>query len=228
MNKNGLINLLPVKTQEDFFSNAHLVELKLSQVIGEEGTPSTHVYFPTNSFISMTQRMEGYSSIEVGMIGREGLLGSEIALGVGANSFGSLVQGSGYAWKIDSIEFMNQIKKSLVFSEIVNSYLAVRMSQLGLSIACEHYHEIGPRLAKWLLMSQDRAQSATFFMTHEFISLMLGVRREGVTGAAVDFRRRDLIDYHRGEMRILNRVALKAEACSCYLQNRKIYASIMK
>ncbi len=228
MKKNSLINLLPPKDQDDFYSKAHLVELNLSQVIGEAGTPSTEVYFPSNCFISVIQRIEGASSIEVGIIGREGLLGSEIALGVSTNSFGSLVQGPGNAWKIDAKDFISQIKKSLAFTDIINSYIAVRLSQLGLSIACEHFHEIGPRLAKWLLMSQDRAQSDSFFMTHEFISLMLGVRREGITGAAVDFRRRSLIDYHRGEMKILNRVALKAEACSCYQKNRKIYTSIFQ
>ncbi len=228
MNKNALINLLPENAQEDFFSKAHLVELNLSQVINEVDAHTTHIYFPRNCFLSLTQRIEGFPLIEVGMIGREGLLGSEIILGARNNSFGALVQGAGFAWKIDSQVFLSQINKSIEFQEIIKTYLAVRMSQLGLSIACEHFHEIGPRLAKWLLMSQDRAQSATFFMTHEFISLMLGVRREGVTSAAVDFRRKDLIDYHRGEMKILNRVALKAEACSCYQQDRKIYTSFMQ
>jgi len=161
------------------------------------------------------------------MIGREGLLGAETILGVNANPFGALVQGAGSAWKVDSQFFISQIKSCPELKEIINAYLAVRMNQLGLSAACEHYHQIGPRLAKWLLMSQDRAQSPTFLMTHEFISLMLGVRRVGVTTTAADFRRRGLIEYHRGEMKVLNRVALKAEACSCYLKNKKIYCSLI-
>ena len=227
MNKNSLINLLPQKSQETLLANAELVDLTLSQVVCVVDQPTSHVFFPINCFISITQSIDHYPPIEVGMIGREGLLGSEIALGVVNNPFGGLVQGAGSAWKMDSHTFAGHLKSNPELKAIINTYLAVRMNQLGLSAACEHFHEIGPRLAKWLLMSQDRAQSPTFLMTHEFISLMLGVRRVGVTTTAADFRRRGLIQYHRGEMKVLNRVALKAEACSCYLRNRKIYSSLI-
>ncbi len=228
MNKNALINLLPQQNQEALLSNAELVELNLSQTICKVGEITTHIFFPTNCFISITQGIDHYPPIEIGMIGREGLLGAETALGVNTNPFGALVQGAGSAWKIESQFFLNQIKDDLELKEIINAYLAVRINQLGLSAACEHFHQIGPRLAKWLLMSQDRAQSPIFLMTHEFISLMLGVRRVGVTTTAADFRRRGLIEYHRGEMKVLNRAALKSEACSCYMKNRKIYSSLME
>lgn len=227
MNTNSLINLLPKKNQESLLSIAELVELNLSQAICKVDEPTTHIFFPIDCFISITQSIDHYPPIEVGMIGREGLLGAETILGVNANPFGALVQGAGSAWKIESQFFISQIKNSPELKKIINAYLAVRINQLGLSAACEHYHQIGPRLAKWLLMSQDRAQSPTFLMTHEFISLMLGVRRVGVTTTAADFRRRGLIEYHRGEMKVLNRVALKAEACSCYMKNRKIYSSLI-
>ena len=227
MKKNSLINLLPQKHQESLLSKAELINLNLSQVICGVDKPTTNIYFPINCFISITQGVDDHPPIEIGMIGSEGLLGSEIALGVDSNRFGALVQGAGSAWKIDSQFFLGQINSSPDLKEIIHAYLAVRISQLGLSAACEHYHEIGPRLAKWLLMSEDRAQSSTFLMTHEFISLMLGVRRVGVTTTAADFRRRGLIEYHRGEMRILNRNALIAEACSCYLKNKKIYSSLI-
>jgi hypothetical protein len=228
MNTNALINLLPHKNQESLLSKAELIELSLTQPICMVDKPTTHIFFPINCFISITQKIDHYPPIEVGMIGREGLLGAEIALGVNANPFSALVQGAGSAWKIDSQFFISQINTCQELKEIINAYLAVRINQLGLSAACEHYHQIGPRLAKWLLMSEDRAQSPTFLMTHEFISLMLGVRRVGVTTTAADFRRRGLIEYHRGEMKVLNRIALEAEACSCYLKNRKIYSSLME
>ena len=228
MTTNALINLLPHKNQESLLSKAELVELSLSQSICMVDEPTTHIFFPINCFISITQSIDHYPPIEVGMIGREGLLGAETMLGVSTNPFGALVQGAGSAWKIESQFFLSQMKSSPELKKIVQSYLAVRINQLGLSAACEHYHQIGPRLAKWLLMSQDRAQSPTFLMTHEFISLMLGVRRVGVTTTAADFRRRGLIEYHRGEMKVLNRVALKAEACSCYLKNREIYSSLIE
>lgn len=227
MSKNSLINLLPKKIQETILSKAEVVELKLSQIICVFDKPVSSLYFPIDGFISITQSIDEHPPIEIGMIGREGMLGAEISLGALANPFGAIVQGTGSAWKLSTNDFLYAIKNIPEFNTIVNTYLAIRVRQLGLSAACEHFHEIGPRLAKWLLMSQDRAHSPTFLMTHEFISLMLGVRRVGITTTAADFRRRGLIEYHRGEMKVLDRAALKAEACSCYQKNRKIYSSLI-
>jgi CRP-like cAMP-binding protein len=227
MNKNALINLLPDKQQKLLLSNAELVEFKLSQVVCTVDQPITHIYFPINCFISITQNIDRHSPIEIGMIGDEGLLGAEIAIGAESNKFSALIQGAGHAWKIDAQLFLGEMNRSTELKAIVNAFLRIRISQLGLSAGCEHFHEIGPRLAKWLLMSQDRAKSPTFLMTHEFMSLMLGVRRVGVTTTAADFRRRGLIQYHRGEIKILNRAALKAEACSCYQRDRNTYFTII-
>ena len=228
MNKNYLISLLPQKTQDNIFSKAELTELSLSGIIHVVDNPIEYIYFPVDGFISLTQKIDDYQPIEVGMIGREGVLGAEVNLGINYHPFGAIVQGAGNAWRVKVTDFVVEVKGCHEFSAVTNAYLAVRMSQLGVSAACEHFHEIGPRLAKWLLMSQDRAQSATFLMTHEFIALMLGVRRVGITTTAADFRRRGLIEYHRGAMKVLNRVALKAEACSCYQKNRKIFTSLIK
>lgn len=228
MNKNHLIDLLPKRIQEIVLLKSNLNELKLSQIICQIDKPVDSIYFPITGFISVTQSIDDHPSIEIGMIGREGLLGAEFSIGLKANPFGAIVQGAGSAWKMKSHDFMSIMADHPELKEIVHLYLGVRTRQLGLSAACEHFHEIGPRLAKWLLMSQDRAQSPTFLMTHEFIALMLGVRRVGITTIAADFRRRGLIEYHRGEMKVLNRAALKNEACSCYLKNKKIYSSHIK
>lgn len=227
MSKNNLINSLPKEMQELVLAKADLVILTLSDNICVFDKPVENLYFPIDGFISITQSIDKHPPIEIGMIGREGMLGAEVILGSMTNPFGALVQGSGNAWKMGVNDFLTHIKNIPEFEAIVDSYLTVRINQLGLSAACEHFHEIGPRLAKWLLMSQDRAHSPTFQMTHEFIALMLGVRRVGITTTAADFRRRGLIEYHRGEMKVLNRSALKAEACSCYQKNRKIYSSVI-
>ncbi len=219
MNKNLLLDLLPKKIQGAVLNRADLIELTVSQIIFVANEPAEYVYFPVDGFISITQSVDTQLPIEIGMIGREGVLGAEFTLGLGVNAFGAIVQGSGFAWRMRAKALASEMKKSTELKIAINGYIAVRMRMLGLSAACEHFHEIGPRFAKWLLMSQDRAQSSTFFMTHEFISLMLGVRRVGVTTTASDFRRRGLIDYRRGEIKILNRVALEDEACSCYKQN---------
>jgi len=227
MSKNALIDLLPKKLQEHLIAKSECVELVLSNIICTVDEAIDYIYFPADGFISIVQSIDEHPPLEVGMIGREGALGTEIILGLKTNPFGAIVQGGGSAWRIKAKDFLVEIKDNPELKGIIDSYLAVRINQLGLSAACEHFHEIGPRLAKWLLMSQDRAKSPTFLMTHEFISLMLGVRRVGVTTAAADFRRRGLIEYHRGEMKVLNRTALKAEACSCYLRNRKIYSNLI-
>lgn len=227
MNKNSLIALLPKKAQELVFHKSELVNLNLSEVICVVDEPIEYLYFPTDGFLSLVQSLDQHPPLEIGMIGREGVLGAEIALGIQQNLFGALVQGSGNAWKLGKDDFLEIILNHIELKNIALSYTAARIKQLSLSAACEHFHEIGPRLAKWLLMSEDRAHSTTFLMTHEFISLMLGVRRVGITTAAAEFRRNGLIEYHRGEMKILNRPALMAASCSCYLQNRKIYSTFI-
>jgi CRP-like cAMP-binding protein len=228
MNKNSLINSLPKIVQDSLLIKATLVELTLSQMICEPENALKYLFFPVDGFISILQKIDEHPPLEVGMIGREGVLGGEALLGLEKNWFGAIVQGSGNAWRIEVQDFLNEVKNHPELKNTISAYLSIRIAQLGLSAACEHFHEIGPRLAKWLLMSQDRAQSATFLMTHEFISLMLGVRRVGVTTAAADFRRRGMIEYHRGEMKILDVPSLNLEACSCYLQNKKIYNSFIK
>ncbi len=226
MGKNNLINLLSKEAQDLLLSKAELTDFKLSKVICIVNEPIEFLYFPIDGFISIIQDIEEHPPLEVGMIGREGVLGAELILGTNTNAFGAIVQGAGSAWQIRANDFLVEVNKNPEIKNIISAYIAVRISQLGLSAACEHFHEIGPRLAKWLLMSQDRAKSSTFLMTHKFISLMLGVRRVGITTTAADFRRRGLIEYHRGEMKILNRTGLKAEACSCYQKNIKIYSSL--
>ncbi len=227
MNKNILISSLSKKTQDAIFLNAQSIELILSQDICLVDQPIQYIYFPIDGFISITQNVDEKSLIEIGMIGREGMLGAEVVLGVNVHPFNGLIQGAGEALRISTQDFMNEIEKNAELKIAIKKYLLIRIQQLGLSVGCEHFHSISARLAKWLLMSEDRAQSTTFQMTHEFISLMLGVRRVGVTTTAADFKRRGIIEYHRGEMKVLDRTALKAEACSCYQENIKIYSDLI-
>ncbi len=227
MNRNTLISLLPKKVKAALLLKAEIIEFNLSEIICLVGHPTHHVYFPMNGFISLIQNIDQHPSIEVGMIGREGVLGAEVVLGMNVSPFGALVQGVGNAFKISTDDFLTEVNKNPELKMVINHYLLVRINQLGLSVGCEHFHSIASRLAKWLLMSQDRAQSDRFMMTHEFISLMLGVRRVGVTTTAADFKRRGLIDYHRGEMQVIDRAALKAEACSCYQNNKNIFSNLI-
>jgi CRP-like cAMP-binding protein len=228
MSKSLLIDLLPKKTQELILSKAELYELNHSELICVADKPIDYLYFPIDGCISIVQRIDERPPLGIGIIGNEGVVGAEITLGASQNSFSAIAQGNGNAWKLKSTDFLMELRVSSELRSIMNQYLTIHMIQLGLTAACEHFHEIGPRFAKWLLMSQDRTQSPQFLMTHEFISLILGVRRVGITTIASEFRSRGLIEYHRGEMKIVNRAALEAEACSCYQKNRQTLSTLIE
>lgn len=201
--------------------------LELADVLYEVGTTTKHVYFPIDGFISLLAEVDGGSVLEVGMVGREGLLGIHVALGLSRSPIRALVQGPGPAWRVPVGPFRKILGGSGALQRGLNHYVSVLMAQLASSAACARYHMIGPRLARWLLMSQDRAGSDRFFMTQDFLSYMLGVRRVGVTSAASKLQRGGLIEYRRGEMQVIDRAGLEAAACSCYASDRAAYASLV-
>jgi CRP-like cAMP-binding protein len=160
-------------------------------------------------------------------VGREGMVGAELILGVLTTPLHSVVQGSGKAWSIAALPFRRELARSPALRQCLNRYLYVLMCQFAVSAACLRFHLIGPRLARWLLMTQDRAHSNSFHVTHEFLAYMLGVRRVGITSAAGDLQRAGLIEYRRGELIVVNRRGLEAAACGCYAANRKTYTDLL-
>jgi CRP-like cAMP-binding protein len=203
------------------------VELVMEEVLSEVGIPTRFVYFPTEGFISLVTTIKGKPILEVGMIGREGMLGTHFALGVKAAPLHALVQGAGSAWRIGAVAFRRELALSPALQRGLNRYVYVMMMQLASAASCLRFHEIGQRLARWLLMTQDRAHSDSFHITHEFLAYMLGVRRVGVTTAASVLQRGGLIKYHRGEIQVLNRRGLEAVACSCYAADLDAYAKML-
>jgi CRP-like cAMP-binding protein len=201
------------------------VQLVLSEVLCEQHAPTRAVYFPIDGFISLVAKADGHLGLEVGMVGREGMLGVELALGVAVAPMHALAQGAGAAWRMDASAFTAELARSAALRGVMQRYVYVLMAQLAVSSACLRYHAIGPRLARWLLMSQDRAHADRFHVTHEFLSFMLGVRRVGITAAAGAMHREGLIEYHRGELTVLDRLGLEAAACSCYADSCQTYAA---
>lgn len=225
---NHLIERLPRRERTLLLASCEPVELLLSETLCEAGAVTRHVYFPVASFVSLVARVPEHPGLEMGMVGREGMVGMEVVLGVATSPLHALVQGGGASWRVGVAAFRRTLAQSPALQRELNLYLYVLMAQTVSSGVCLRFHRIAPRLARWLLMSQDRAGSAQFHVTHEFLALMLGVRRVGVTEAAGDLQRRGFITYQRGELTVLNRRGLEAAACGCYAADRAVYATYLR
>lgn len=225
--ENQLIACLPGKSRASVMKLCQPVHLMMADVLCDGRKPIRHVYFPVEGFISLVTILDGKPVLEVGMVGREGMLGAQMAIGVTREPLHAVVQGDGSSWRIGASAFRRELNDNKALKKILGQYLHVTATQLARSAACLRFHQIGPRLARWLLMTQDRANSSSFRVTHEFLAFMLGVRRVGITTAAFSLQRRGLVEYHRGNIRILDRAGLLKEACGCYASDRKAYAELL-
>ncbi len=224
---NHLIARLPAGDRDRLLSVCEPVDLALSTVLCERGENTAWAWFPTGSFISLISLVGGHGGIEVGMVGSEGMVGAQLALGVPTSPLRALVQGSGPAWRVAADDLRALLDASPALRDLMHRYLYVLMSQQATSAACLRFHQIDRRLARWLLMSQDRAGAASFHVTQEFLAYMLGVRRVGVTVAAGGLQRAGLIEYHRGQLTVLDRPALETAACDCYAADNATYAALL-
>ena len=225
--ENRLLNALPPVNRRRLLADCERVELRFADVLCEPGERIRHVYFPTDSLISLVTPLDGAARLEVGLIGDEGMLGISLMLGVDVSPLHGLVQGAGAAIRMDAAPFRRALDRNPALHHSLKRYAYVLMAQVAQTAACNRFHLLEARLARWLLMTRDRTRSARFRITHEFLAFMLGVRRVGVTKAAGALQQRKLISYHRGEIAILDRGGLEAAACGCYREAKEIYRHIL-
>lgn len=225
--ENRLLAALPRKDRQHLLSGCEQVELAFGNVLCEPGETIRHVYFPTDSFIALATPIDGHSSIEVAMIGSEGMYGVPLMLGVDISPLHAVVQGSGPAWRMDADRFHSTLEHSVALQQELNRYIYVLISQLAQTTACTRFHVVEERLARWLLMIRDRAHSEEFHITHELLAQVLGVRRVGVTKAACSLQKKKLISYSRGNVKIHDIGGLEAASCSCYQADKETYSRIL-
>lgn len=224
---NLLIASLPRKDREHLLAGCKEVDLVLDEELYRPLERMRHIYFPVDSFISLIAQVDDHARLEVTMIGNEGMLGIPLMLGANVASLFALVQGAGPALQMSAATFILEIKGSPPLRRVLDRYAYVLMSQFARTAACTRFHMVPARLARWLLMTQDRAGSDNFQITHEFLAYMLGVRRVSVTKAASELQRQKFIRYRRGDMTILNRSGLEAASCGCYASVKATHDRIM-
>ncbi len=213
---NHLLKALTRRACRRVLAQAEAVEMQFGEVLCEPDFPYQHVYFPLSGFVSLVTTVDGHQPFEVGLIGNEGMLGATVALDIQASPLRGVVQGAGRAMRMPVMQFRQALSENATLSTAVKRYLYVLMAQLTQTAACTCFHEIGQRLARWLLMTHDRAQADSFHLTHQLLADMLGVRRSAVTIAAGTLQAAQLISYTRGEITVVNRKGLEDSACECY------------
>jgi CRP-like cAMP-binding protein len=214
---NRLLAALPKKEYERLQPELKPVKLTLGEVLYEPGDTMKHVYFPNDSIVSLLSTISKTSSLEVGMIGNEGMAGLPIFMGVKVSRNRALVQGSGSAMRMTSVAVRLEANRLGTLHRLIHRYAVSLLTQVSQAAACNRFHSVESRLARWLLMTSDRLGTEKFRLTQEFMSNMLGVRREGVNKAAGALQAAELIRYSRGMIAILNRPGLERNSCECYL-----------
>jgi CRP-like cAMP-binding protein len=191
----------------------------------EAGASPRHVYFPNDSMVSLIGMTHERNRLEVGLVGREGMVGCSVALGVPASPTGALVQGAGSAMQMLAADFSRSFERNPAFRREVLRCAGVQMATAMQIATCNNAHALQPRLARWLLMSRDRLAAPRFAMTQDFLAQMLGTRRATVNAAAGALQHAELITYSRGKITIRDLDGLKAAACSCYDKIRQLSGS---
>jgi CRP-like cAMP-binding protein len=213
---NQLLAALPTEEYRQLSSKLEQFALTYGENIYQYGKTIRYVYFPNSGIISLLAAVEESATLEVGIVGKEGIIGLPIFLGVKTSNNNAIVQGAGVAMRMKAADFLKECQNNGELPRILLRFTHSLLTQISQSAVCYRFHPIEARLARWLLMTSDRMETDEFPVTQEFLSNMLGVRREAVNKSAVILQQEELIKYSRGNLSILNRAGLEKAACKCY------------
>jgi len=219
--QNHLLADLPVEVRERLFPQLELVSLPLGKVVYEPGDAMRHVYFPTDSIISLLYVMIDGASAEISVVGNEGLVGISLFMGGESTPSRAIVQSGGSAYRLTGQRLKDEFYRHGEFQQLLLRYTQALITQMAQTAVCNRHHSIDQQLCRWLLLSLDRLPDNRLTMTQELIANMLGVRREGVTEAAGKLQRQGVIEYHRGHITVLDRPKLEKLCCECYAVVKK-------
>ncbi len=225
--QNHLLAVLPAADRERLFSNLELAQLPLGDVLYESGSRLSHVYFPTDSIVSLLYVMEDGASAEIAVVGNEGIVGVSLFMGGETTPSRAVVQSAGHAYRLKAQLLKQEFNRIGPVMHLLLRYTQALITQMAQTAVCNRHHSVDQQLCRWLLLSLDRLPSNELTMTQELIANMLGVRREGVTEAAGNLQSAGLIEYHRGRISVLDRPGLEARSCECYAVVKKEFDRLL-
>lgn len=226
--ENQILAALPADEYERLLPVMEDVQLHLGDIISLPDEPIEYVYFPHHSALSVVAMMEDGSEVEVGVIGKEGMFGLPIILGTDSTPLQTIVQLADGATRIKAELFKEELDPGGQLYRLLLSYMQAFFIQTAQTAACHRLHKLDERLARWLLMCHDRCKSDEMALTHEFLAVMLGVRRAGISEAASKLQEAGLIRYHRGHVRIVDRQGLEAVCCECYAVIKREFDRLLR
>jgi CRP-like cAMP-binding protein len=224
---NHLLAALPSAQWKRWQPDLELVELPLGQVVYESGRVMTHVYFPTTAIVSLLYVMENGASAEIAVVGNEGIVGVSLFMGGGSTPSRAVVQSAGHGYRLKAEAMQAEFDRGGPVLHLLLRYTQALITQMAQTAVCNRHHSLDQQLCRWLLLSLDRLQGVDLKMTQELISNMLGVRREGVTEAALKLQKAGLIRYTRGHIKVLDRGGLEDRSCECYAVVKKEYDRLL-
>jgi CRP-like cAMP-binding protein len=225
--KNHLLASLPPEEWARWRPELEPMSMPLGQVLSESGMAMTHVYFPTTAIVSMLYVMEDGASAEIAVVGNEGLVGISLFMGGETTPSRCVVQSAGEGFRMHGQVLKKEFNRSGPVLHLLLRYTQALITQMAQTAACNRHHSLDQQLCRWLLLSLDRLQANELLMTQELIANMLGVRREGVTEAALNLQRAGLIRYQRGRITVLDREGLERRTCECYAVVRREYDRLL-